>query len=665
MKRDPSAEVVPTFHVEQVKGFVPSEGHDSNVSNGLPNDTAVYKPQAMALSHLVIVPTSDVDKAVHLPPMLMAVYTSTVTSSGLSSEGQALSSMIRRWNIASVEPKLHPRFDEIASKTGSTALASKTDLQSLPDLPIDQIITSAHLFDSGSAIAISTQDGSTHIYDPSTMSQLYLQTDINEVSSMSQSGFAFPITPTPIQVAFSPTGCVSASLTLDGKLELAHMEFHSGLDVNNSTPYSDPGLDTALASISLAFVRACYSTSNSDDIILCILRSLRPDQHPPLMTSMYASLFRDADLVAGPGPGSDIDKLPRNQMVAKILGLQAALGYKITFDGSAVVTNGAKHPPPKRNLSSSFAWMALNIRYLAVHVYVTLSTAKSTTTEYAEPDILDTICNNIRWSLDLFKLLVDDLFEMAESAEQQNGNSINTTAATNGVDSDSTTALTTLLVTSLWSRFFLRTISRCFRGILAVPKSPHHTLDAGSLIAFSRMAETIESAALPLEAFERLLGGADKFVQLAYQDAGFGDRERADCERHILATGRVEETVLAGVVRRLCVEVLPATRVEVDRLSLFVGEYRWVRLEGGAVGIGKDDVEDGFLGSNKQKGLVDVHRKKMVKGGKEKEVRRCVRCGCVSMDVPGPPKTWPKFSQQQGMRCVCESGFVVERLEDI
>ena len=476
---------------------------------------------------------------------------------------------------------------------------------------------------------------------------------------MSQSGFTFPIIPIPFQIAFSPTGCASVSLNLDGKLELASMEYHSGLDVNNSTPTSDPGLDTALASISLAFVRACYSTSNSDDIVLCILRSLRPDQIPLLMSSMYTSLFRDADLVAGPGPGSDIDKLPRNQMVAKILGLQAALSYTTNPSNSA--TNATKHSPPKRNLSSTFAWMTLNIRYLAVHVYVTLSTAKSTSTEYAEPDILDTICNNIRWSLDLFKLIVDDLFEVAESAEYQNQQNGTTT---NGTNEDSTSALTTLLVTSLWSRFFLRTISRCFRGILAVPKSPNHSLDAVSLLAFSRMAETIESAALPLEAFERLLGGADKFVQLAYQDAGFGDRERADCERHILATGRVEETVLAGVVRRLCEEVLPHTRGEVDRLSLFVGEYGWVRLEGGVVGIGKDDVEE-FVGRMKQKGLVDVHRKKMVMGGREREVRRCVRCGCVSVDVPGPPKTWPKFSQQQGMRCVCESGFVVERLGDI
>jgi len=86
---------------------------------------------------------------------------------------------------------------------------------------------------------------------------------------------------------------------------------------------------------------------------------------------------------------------------------------------------------------------------------------------------------------------------------------------------------------------------------------------------------------------------------------------------------------------------------------------------GMGMGGGEDGVEEGFLGRERQKGPVDVHRKKVVKGSLDREVRRCVRCGCVSVDVPAPPRTWPKFSQQQGMRCVCESGFVVEKLGDV
>jgi mediator of RNA polymerase II transcription subunit 16 len=674
LKREPGREVIPSFEVEHVKGFVPTGSIDSSSDSGMIRNSSLYTTSSMGLSHLEIVATSDVEKAVRLPPMIIAVYTSSVNSLGISSQGQPLSSRISRWNIASTERKLHPRFDEITSKGSTMTLLPKTDLQRLPDIHIDQIVTSLHQVDSGGAIAVSTQDGSTAFYNPSTMTQLYLETTINEVTSMmSQPGFAFPIRPTPLQIAFSPTGCAAVTVDADGNIDLLNMEYHAGLGVNDSSHTSDPAFDTTVASIGLAFTRACYSTSNSDDILLCILRSLRPDQYPQLISSMYQSLFKDSDLIASQ-PGSSIDKLPQNHMVPKVLSLQAALGYTNT----TLPNPNTQTSPPKRNLSSAFAWMTLNIRYVAVHVYVTLSSAKGGSSEYIEPDILNVICSNIRWSIDLFKLIVNDLFEIAEAADCQNDRRENGNAAANviaAIDQDSypesTTPLTKLLVMSIWSRFFLLTISRCFRGIMNVPKSPHHqSLDAPSLLAFGRMAQVIETAGLPLEAFERLLGGTDKLVRVAYQENRYGEKERADLEREILATGRLEGTILNGVVGRLCDEVLPMTRKEVDRLSLFVGEYSWVMLEAGPtrIGAGGDGEKNSLnrlLKRRDKEELMDVHRKKAIIGLLDREVRRCVRCGCVNMDAAGPPRSWPKFSQGQVMRCVCESGFVVEKLGDV
>jgi hypothetical protein len=119
----------------------------------------------------------------------------------------------------------------------------------------------------------------------------------------------------------------------------------------------------------------------------------------------------------------------------------------------------------------------------------------------------------------------------------------------------------------------------------------------------------------------------------------------------------------------LCEELLPETRGEVDRLSLFVGQYEWVMLEGGdtRTGVGGDDEENSLyklLTKKDKEELVDVHRKKAVMGPSGREVRRCVRCGCVNVDTAGPPRTWPKFIQAQVTRCVCESGFLVEKLRD-
>jgi hypothetical protein len=115
------------------------------------------------------------------------------------------------------------------------------------------------------------------------------------------------------------------------------------------------------------------------------------------------------------------------------------------------------------------------------------------------------------------------------------------------------------------------------------------------------------------------------------------------------------------------------TRGEVDRLGLFVGEHGWVMLEAGATRVGAADdgeYEEGngiprLLERKGREELVDVHRKNAIKGASDRNVRRCVRCGCVNTDVTGPPRNWPKFSQGQVMRCVCESGFVVEKLVEV
>src|SRR5256886_14409407 len=179
VKRERGRGIIPSFDVEHVKGFVPTGSIDGSSDSGMIANPSIYDTSSLGLSHLEIIATSDVEKAVQLPPMIIAVYTSSVSSLGTSSQGQPPSSRISRWNVASTERKLHPRFDEITSKGGAVTLLPKADLQRLPDIHIEQIVTSLHQVDSGGAIAVSTQDGSIAFYNPSPMTQLYLDTTIN------------------------------------------------------------------------------------------------------------------------------------------------------------------------------------------------------------------------------------------------------------------------------------------------------------------------------------------------------------------------------------------------------------------------------------------------------------------------------------------------------
>ena len=625
--------------VERLKGNLSPGSYNTNsMANDLLNGVSSPEHSAARLTSLQIVPTTDVDKAIQLPPMILTAYTSIDSSFTSPMAGQPTSTIIR-WNVTPIERKLHPRFDEISAKQGSTTLAPKLDVKRLPDLPLMQAVTAVHQVDGGSAIALTTHDGTTAFYNPSTMEQLYLETNINEVTSMSQSGWTVPMSSSPLHVALSVNGCAAATLTPDGKLEFMTMEYHSGLPLDPSTANQDTGIDTAIASLSLAFARACYSTSSSDDILLCAKGTLDFDQQLQLRLSMYQSLFRDPELL----PGSpDAERILRNQMVAKLLSFQAAL------------TNGPSDEKT-RNKASSFAWMTLNIRYVAMQAYSVLTTVKFPHSDYSDPDMLSRICNNVTWALDLFKLMLDDLFEISEVLERQrlsSGNAVHPPPVT----------LTTALLTANWSRFFLRTISRCFRGMLAHGANPQPTAEPEWRLALQRLARTVESANLPIQAIERVLDGADKIVLATYADAGFGDRDRADTERTILATGQVQGTVLSEAIPRLCEDVLPKTRNEVDRLALHLGDYDWVYLDVSAPQMSFEEGLNSGVSWSKLKGHArrDVHRKKPIKNLSKTAIRRCVRCGSENVDINGPPRNWPKYSMQQALRCVCESAFLVE-----
>ena len=96
------------------------------------------------LSHLEVVPSTDIEKAAQIPPTIFAV--NTIYSPTLN-----MNSSLQPKNIApstagslyTVPVTMHPRFDEIATKgtpTANVTPLSFQTLQRLPDVPFDGII---------------------------------------------------------------------------------------------------------------------------------------------------------------------------------------------------------------------------------------------------------------------------------------------------------------------------------------------------------------------------------------------------------------------------------------------------------------------------------------------------------------------------------------------
>jgi mediator of RNA polymerase II transcription subunit 16, fungi type len=607
-RQDPHLTTGTKLSVENVRPSVPYQGlrnpHDQD------DDPLLFDGSSHLLSHLEIIPTSDIEKALQLPPTIVAFYTPVVNALGMVNEGQLDMTTIRRWHVVSTEPALHPNFDAIPPKVKSTSSGRTTDLQRLEDVHINQIITTVQKIDSGELLALGSADGSLAMYDPTSLTQSYMAQGSNEVTSIAQAGFTFPSFARGLHLSVSPNACVAASITNDGKMQLTHIEHPNGVAYG---PLDSSSTEAAMAAIILSFARSFYSQVSWNDILLLVTQTLQPTQYPQLTQSALKDLIGDRDFIHG----QDLEKVPQKPIVSRMLSLAASLGHNLSHN--------------HRNPASMLSWLTLNIRFCALtFMMIWASVKQNGGLEWKEPEVCELACNNIKWTLDLCKFMVDDLFEM--------------------VDRDSSsddTSITKLLLLSIWPRSFLKMIARILRGFVRATQDPNTTLSPEAAPAFSRMAELIESSPLKMESLEQLLSGADKLIMLSYQARSMSDRDKAETERYILSHGAVPE-VLQDVVPRVLQDVLPMTRKNMDRLALYMEDYSWLGIRG----------EEKKTRAFKREFVVDVYRKRVLKREELGRYRRCVRCGSVSKDLVRV-RSWPGYLQQQILRCICEDVFAV------
>jgi mediator of RNA polymerase II transcription subunit 16 len=158
-----------TLEVEHIKSDIHNQLVSNNNANGdLMSGSSSTTDKIACLSHLEIVPTTDIEKAIQIPPTIFAINTIFSSLPGLHNSLQARSSTIQRWSLHTASENLHPRFDEIPTKGTATSgyIAPKVvkTIQRLPTISFDGVITSVHLVDSSTTLAITTADGTTTFY---------------------------------------------------------------------------------------------------------------------------------------------------------------------------------------------------------------------------------------------------------------------------------------------------------------------------------------------------------------------------------------------------------------------------------------------------------------------------------------------------------------------
>jgi mediator of RNA polymerase II transcription subunit 16 len=613
-----------------------------------------YDPESWLLSHLKVVQTSDVEKAVQTPPTILAVFTGVNRTVSIPDAGFLVSSLIKRWAVNSVETKLHPLFDAIPS-TGSAAAAPKP-VYTLQEQPAkeEQVITTVHRVDGVQTLAITTLENRTDFLGSEDLSPMSYAASALETTCMSQSGFAFPYTQVILDPSFSPGACVRADLAANDKTQLAVMEYQ--LDQTQIQHPLDPHIDAAIASLNLTFARACWSNATIDDILMCASRTIPPSLVPTMISSVYRTLFRDGEFVHEKTPGSELEHMFHKQVLAKVFSYHASLASTCSHLASTAPTEARTGG---WTLSAQWAWIVNNVRQTTTLLIMNLRDIQNVAIVVSQ-DFTEMLCANLRWGLSLIRFIFNAVLEVGDRESNPDMFDEKDRGRLGDTHGNGTQGLVALLLNCHASRIFLIAFVRAVRTYAKVtePKSQHQ------LQLLQCIQQQTNGKGLSFGAIEALL---------EYRWSAAGDVEgdiaaTAVRQLDMMATGIVHESYQPTIKTLLSKLInspsgLRANKL-IDRLKLFVDhvDLEYIFLNQDILGHRRDGqstdvIYDVLRKRPITKGTTEPH------GGSQPMVRRCIRCGSFSEDVVVPPKEWPRQVAMSLARCVCDGNWVLEPWE--
>ncbi|RMZ92052.1 hypothetical protein DV736_g712, partial [Chaetothyriales sp. CBS 134916] len=642
-------------------------------ATSLPNvDGELYDPLCYGLTHLGIIPTSEINEVEKPPPTVYAVYANCSRNLSPTDPGYLVAGMVRQWTISSVIEELHPRFNDLPTKSSEPIAKLSSSIDRAADKD-EAVITSIIHLDHRLGLFITTFDGRSdflRIDDLShDLSPLSYAMSEDETSSLPQSGFAFPLNPNSSHTALSPSVCVLASLTPDGcRPSLLTMEFPPNTSTSHTALLPTTATSSAaIASLILSFSRCVWTNLSIEDILSMILTTFPASFSAPIITSLYRTLFRETEFISeqfkgppqtgGPTatpdtPISELEKVVQKPNLSKVFSFH----YSVSF----LAVKG-KDLASKESLGNKWVWVAANLRFV-VQVLSLYARDRQRSNTWATPEMLDLICGNIRWTLNLLRYMVEYILEVGD--RESNPECFEPVNEAQGESPDGSQGLVPLLINCHWTRHMLWAILKIINGPYMAPESRHPL----AIQVANQVAREINKGAigkgvtiLVLEAMLR-----PEWVTQADLTPGGAPEQSATIlsQRQIemMSTGIVCETY-AGTVKLVRAKLFDGMREknQIDRLKLWVNRVK---------------TEDVLLVDGKTEGWVwDVHSKKKIwEGVREKDsdglarnmlIKTCVRCGRHSDGVAGPKIGLGKPRPPLFSRCICDGPFVIENWDDV
>ncbi|KIW18784.1 hypothetical protein PV08_03073 [Exophiala spinifera] len=627
--------------------FIPSQVQAFPVGSAAIPD--LYDPNSWRLSHLELSQSPEVENQPSGPVAVVAVFTGINKAHSITDPGALTGSMIRKWFLTPVQRSLHPLFESLPSKGPAKSEPTSVLTLHAQSEKIEQVIVTIHHVDGLKAYVITTTENRTDFLSSEDFSPVSFAASVAETTSMAQSGFTYPFADMNCP-SFSVNACVRADVGLDDKTRIAALEYQIQGPVQQPL---DLNLDAAVASLNLAFARACWSNASIDDVIMCAQHSLPHDVLPSVVVGMYRTLFRDTEFINEKTPNSELERIFHKQVMGRVMAYHAMLVAHCPQLPSIASTDGRVG---SWSLSAQWAWVASNIRHTATLLFMNLRDVAHATATMSQ-DYSDMLCLNIRWGLAVIRWIVSTILEVSDretNPEIFNGKS----GSLGDINGDGTQGLVALLLNIHCSRVFLVAFIRAVRAYAksAEPKTRHQL----------QVLQTIQAhttgKGITFPAIEAML----EYRWTAQGDVDGDIAATTMRQLEMMATGVVPESY-QGTIKILLTKLFnsPAglrAKNLIDRLKLFTDhiDLDYIFLNRDVLGKSQDDARQGRV-------IYDVHRKRPIPNGvmepgdpQELVVRHCLRCGSFSADIVVPPPDWASKGVASLLaKCICDGNWVI------
>lgn len=435
------------------------------------------------------------------PATVVAVYASYYDGKDISGSGCFGNTLIKRWQFQKAQFELLPRFG-----SSSDAEQIETIMQPLLDVALNAAVSNIQAIDPGNAIAITTVDGMTAIYDSFAFSQVLPDPNWQVVSSVGQMPLDYPqVMLSPIQ-SVSPHALMLASINAEGKIILSsprqRMQDITSDQMRKLSP-NDESDEALIAGYILAFSRSCWQAATFDDVLASIHSTVPISSLIHIRRQLFNSLFQPKNLLPGPQNVSELDKVPHSQITFKALAFHFGL-----FKAREMQT-------PTERVAYLWAWTVLNLRWSIVvigdtykHLHQPNPQGQGQRAPPQSPPLpstfLDMVCQNIRWVFNLYHYIFDTVISVGDRATHPDFfNPPSLSCPLGDAKGDGSQGLVALLLNCNWSRSFMLIMGRLMKAVAAKAKisvnfnnSKGNDAAIGGSGTLGRIAKTIHSCCL-------------------------------------------------------------------------------------------------------------------------------------------------------------------------